>query len=403
MTDRTAHRPTVARVALLAVPALVASLAAGAAPAPAVPAAAPSPADCGRILERWAVDPKASLRPLVEQCKAAAAADPAASFAPAPVVADAAGLDPCAGGGQDNVLCWGPWAGIAPAAGGPPATVAVNELRSPNERPELAEDLTAGVIPPAPPPLPLGACAPGTPCGFATVVSGVTSGDTPERTEFARIELAPDGTSFIIRRLDGSVIGSVDAMGTVITPRADGYGNLRATGRDGDEQSRLVARVIQREDGTLVLAADIWGHGSRAGGPVNSGYFAWGAAASQADLDSLNAGNVSATFTGPMSVNNATTATMTIDFGARPTWSGNWVNPAWSFSAGGVVSGADIVSLPSQFSGNVVADQSLVQGAIVGEAGNRGVTHLIDVTLTGQGLVRDVGLLREVATPTVQN
>jgi hypothetical protein len=79
------------------------------------------------------------------------------------------------------------------------------------------------------------------------------------------------------------------------------------------------------------------------------------------------------------------------------------VNPAWSFSAGGVVSGADIVSLPSQFSTNVVASESLVQGAIVGDAGSRGVTHLIDVTLTGQGLVRDVGLLREVATPTVQN
>jgi hypothetical protein len=396
------HSPARLTLASVISLAVIAWLLGGTAPlqaaTPAATPGAPTPDECARILDRWAVDGKAAPKSLIDQCKTAAAAG--TPIVPPPV--EAAALDPCGGAGARNsVLCWGPWAGIAPAAGGPPATVAANELRNPDQRPELADQLTPGVNPEGPD-FPLGRCTPGAPCGFATVVTGVTSSDDPERTEFARIELSPDGKSFIIRRLDGTTIGSVP-MATVITPRADGYGNLRATGSEGDEQSRLVARVVQAEDGTLLLAADIWGHGSRAnGGPVNSGYFAWGTTTSQAGLDALNAGNVSATFSGPMSVNNATNATVTLNFGSDPSWTGNWTNPAYSFSAGGVVSGADFVSVASQFSDNVVKDQSLVQGAIVGEAGNRGVTHLIDVTLTGQGLVRDVGLLREVTPASVE-
>lgn len=365
-------------------------------PARAAPAA-PTAADCARILERWAVEPKAVVRSLVDQCKAMAAAGQ--SFAPTPAEPavppmDLAALDPCSSGSAaNNVLCWGPWAGLSPAGGGAAPTVAASELRLPEQRPELADQLTPGVDPVGP----LVSCAPGTSCGFATVVTGPTSSDAPAATEFARIDLAADGKSFVIRRLDGSVIASVPAMGTVFVPRNDGYDGLRANGRTDEEQSRLVARVVRGDDGEIILAADIWGHGSRTGGPVNSGYFAWGVATSQAGLDALNAGNVSATFTGPMSVDNATTATMTLNFGSDPSWSGTWVNPAYSFSAGGTVTGADLVSTPGQFSANVVAAESLVQGALVGEAGNRGVAHLIDVTLAGQGLVRDVGLLREVA------
>jgi hypothetical protein len=280
--------------------------------------------------------------------------------------------------------------------------VAASELRLPEQRPELADQLTPDLVPPGTPELPLGSCAPGTPCGFATVVVGVNSSDAPAATEFARIDLAADGKSFVIRRLDGSVIASVPAMGTVYLPRNDGYEGLRASGRAGDEQSRLVARVVRGDDGEIVLAADVWGHGSRTGGPVNSGYFAWGVATSQAGLDALNAGNVSATFSGPMSVHNDTTATLTLSFGSQPGWTGSWVNPAWSFSAGGTIAGADLISVPGQFSANVAAGESLVQGALVGEAGNRGVAHLIDVTLAGQGLVRDVGLLREVAPAPIQ-
>jgi hypothetical protein len=364
--------------------------------------AAPTAAECAQVLERWALEPKAVVKSLVDQCKAMAAAGQ--SFAPTPAEPavppmDLAALDPCSSSSAaNNVLCWGPWAGLAPAGGAAAPTVGASELRLPDQRPELADDLTPGIDPVGP----RAACAPGTPCGFATVVVGVNSSDTPAATEFARIDLAADGKSFVIRRLDGSLIASVPAMGTVFLPRNDGYEGLRANGRSDDEQSRLVARVVRGDDGEIILAADVWGHGSRTGGPVNSGFFAWGVATSQAGLDALNAGKVSATFSGPMSVDNATTATMTLNFGSDPTWTGSWVNPAYAFSAGGTVVGADLISVPGQFSANVVADGSLVQGALVGEAGNRGVAHLIDVTLAGQGLVRDVGLLREVAPPGPQ-
>jgi hypothetical protein len=402
---RPAHRQSPATIASVIALAITAWVLSGLQPVRAAEPAVPSAADCVRILEAWALDPKGVALPAVAQCKAMAAALPQEPLAPAepPVpTVDLAALDPCSGAGAaNNVLCWGPWVGFAPAAGAPPVTVAGTDLRLPDRRPELADDLTPGVDP-APPVLPLGACAPGTPCGFATVVTGVTSSDVPEQTEFARIDLAADGESFVIRRLDGSLIASVPAMGTVIIPRADGFDGLRATGRSGDEQSRLVARIVRGDDGEIILAADVWSHGNRTSGPVNSGYFAWGVATSQAGLDSLNAGNVSATFTGPMSVNNATTATMTLNFGSQPNWTGSWVNPAYAFSAGGTIAGADLISVPGQFSANVVGSQNLVQGAVVGEAGNRGVAHLIDVTLAGQGLVRDVGLLREVTQAPIQ-
>jgi hypothetical protein len=401
---RPAHRQSHATVATVIALAVTAWVLAGLQPVRAADIA-PGAADCARILERWALDPKAVARPLVEQCKALAAAlpeEPLVPVAPAEPAIDLAALDPCSGAGAaNNVLCWGPWAGLAPAAGGPPVTVAGADLRLPDRRPELADPFTPDVNP-APPVLPLGSCAPGTPCGFATVVTGVTSSAAPEQTEFARIDLAADGKSFVIRRLDGSIIASVPTMGTVILPRNDGFEGLRATGRNGAEQSRAIARIVRGDDGEIILAADVWGHGNNATGEFNSGYFAWGVASSQAGLDALNAGNVTATFTGPMSVNNATSATMTINFGSQPTWTGNWTNPGYAFSAGGTVSGADLISVPGQFSANVVANQSLVQGALVGEAGNRGVAHLIDVTIAGQGLVRDVGLLREVAPAAIQ-
>jgi hypothetical protein len=95
---------------------------------------------------------------------------------------------------------------------------------------------------------------------------------------------------------------------------------------------------------------------------------------------------------------------MTVDFGTNPTWTGNWTNPAYSFGAGGVVTGADLISLPEQFTENVVAEQSFVQGVLLGEPGGaRGIAHIIDVTLSDQGRIKDVGLLRDVvAGPTAQ-
>jgi hypothetical protein len=350
-----------------------------------------SNSDCAELLERWAGDPKAAPKSAINACKDQLAREPL--IEPAPEPAALANLDPCSGPDAANsVLCWGPWAALAPAAAAPLVTLTLPE--SPVDC-DVIKEIAAQCVPKLEPVLPIEGCAPGTPCGFATIVSGFTSTGDPEDTEFGRFELAPDATEFSVTPENGGEITSVP-MTTVVTPRPDGYGNLRATGREGDAGSRLIARVKQDEDGAVLLAADIWSHGTREN--PQSGYFAWGTATSQAGLNALNAGNVSLTFSGPMSVNNSTTGNLTLKFGSNPTWTGNWTNPAYSFGAGGVVSGANLVSQSSKFTDNVVGTGNFVQGALVGEAGGpRGITHIIDVTLTDQGRIKDVGLLREVA------
>ena len=352
--------------------------------------------DCAKLLERWASDPKAAPKWVIDKCKEqlTRAEPPAAAEPPPAVVTD---TDPCSGpGAGDLVLCWGPWDRLAPAAAGPEVIEPLDRYRDPETRPELADAFGPDLLPDPIPELPLGGCAPGAPCGFATIVSGVTSDGNVEDTEFGRFNLAPDGSSFDVQPQSGDEINSVP-MTTNVQPRPDGYGNLRGRSAPGDEQSRLIARVVQDDDGNVLLAADIWTHGTRENS--RSGYFAWGTTTSQAGLDSLNAGNVTASFSGPMSVNNLTTANMTVNFGASPTWTGNWVNPAWSFGAGGTLTGGNLISQPGKFTENVVGTGNFVQGALVGEAGGpRGLIHVIDVTLADQGHIRDVGLMRDVTT-----
>ncbi|MEO7387456.1 MAG: hypothetical protein ABIX37_11010 [Gammaproteobacteria bacterium] len=384
-----------AAVLLLALPVLATAAATPAGSARAAPAR--SDADCTALLERWATDPKAAPKSAINACKDQLAAAPAP--VPAPVRAQIASVDPCAGpDAASSVLCWGPWAALAPAAAAP--LVALSIPDDPIDC-DAGSGLASQCVPRLEPLLAVEGCAPGTPCGFATIVSGVTSTGDPENTEFGRIDLAPDGTGFVIDPESGGEIASVP-MTTNIQTRPDGYGNLRSTGTEGDLNSRLIARVVQAEDGEIQLAADVWTHGTRES--ARSCYFAWGTATSQAGLDAMNAGNVTLNFSGPMSVNNATTGNMTLNFGSDPNWTGTWTNPAWSFGAGGAVSGANLISQPDQFTSNVVGSGNFVQGAIVGEAGGpRGITHIIDVTLEGQGRIKDVGLLRDIATgPPIQ-
>jgi hypothetical protein len=290
---------------------------------------------------------------------------------------------------MNSVLCWGPWASLAPAAGG-----ATSELRLvPTDplvpRAEVADPYTPGLEQN----LPLGSCTPGSSCGFATVVTGVTSSDTPANTRITRFTMAPDGSQFTVDP-DGTPINSVTDMDTNYVGRPDPYQNLFAGGRSGDLQSRLVARTIRNDAGNIQQAADVWTHGNRATGEANSGYFAWGVSTTQDALNSLNAGAVSASFSGPMSVDNRTNAAITVNFGTQPGWTGTWTNPGYAFGAGGRVSGVDFVSNPAQFTPNVQAG-SYVQGILLGQLGNLGVAHAIDVTLTGAGRIKDVGLLRE--------
>ncbi len=94
-----------------------------------------------------------------------------------------------------------------------------------------------------------------------------------------------------------------------------------------------------------------------------------------------------------MSVDNQTLASITLDYGPAA-WTGSWENPAYEFSAGGLLSWQNFLSDASQFSDNV--QEGFVQGSLVGPAEDRGVAHIVEVFLDGDVLVRDVGLLRAV-------
>jgi len=355
----------------------------------------PDQSDCAQILERWAEDPSSVPQRLVDLCKEKMAAIAPAAGAPAAMAAAPAAIDPCTGpNAAGSVLCWGPWSALAPAAAAPVAALEFpDEPFDCENGNELGGRCVASFTIPEPA-LPVEGCQPGTPCGFATLVSGVTSQGDVEETEFFRFDLDPDGSSFTVDPDGDSEINSVE-MGVNIQPRNDGYEKMRSTGAAGEEQSRLISRIVRDDEGPIELAADVWGHGNRATGAANSGFFAWGTSTSQAGLNALNAGNATVRFTGPMSVNNATNAAITVDFGSQPGWAGTWTNPAWSFGAGGRVTGVNFVSDAGQFTENV-QDGSFVQGALLGEPGRQGIAHIIDVRLEDAGHIKDVGLLRQV-------
>lgn len=367
-----------------------------ASPLAATAAGAPqSDADCAALIERWATDPKAAPKQVINDCKdqlAQAAALPVAA-APARIAA----VDPCAGpGAADSVLCWGPWASVAPAAGftEDPSQQPIPDREICDARTGQCQPLLAAV----PPEPPLGSCTPGTPCGFATIVSGTAFTDDAEDTAFGRFDMAPDSTRFSI----APESGGENIESVAMTTYADGPGYIRASGSEGDILSYLNASMEQDGEGQAMIASDLWAHGTLES--ARSGRFAWGITTSQAGLDTLNAGNVSLNFAGAMGVDPATVGSMTIAFGTNPTWTGSWTNPAYSFGAGGTVSGADLISQPGQFTSNVNAAQSFVQGALVGEQGGpRGIAHIIDVTVEGQGRIKDIGLLREVIGTSVIN
>ena len=343
--------------------------------------------DCSAILESYAADPKSVPKALADACQDAMLLAPAAGAA---ALSGDDVEDPCSGpDAAGSVRCWGPWPTLSPQAGGPGGDSLVVPEFPIEPRPEQLPDPSADDIDPE---FPLTPCEPGLPCGFATVVAGGSGTDTAENTQFAKIELANDGSSFGIQG-DGVAISSGSDLNTEYAPRPDQFETLRAgratiLGILTGQPSELIARVL-RENDELQVAGDFWSHNEN--GTENSGYFAWGRTLDQAEIDSLVAGNAELSFSGPMSVDNATIANITLNYGATSNWNGNWTNPAYSFSAGGDVTGANFLSNPSQFSSNV--ESGFVQGALVGAGGVNAVSHVIEVSLAGQGLIRDVGLL----------
>jgi len=341
--------------------------------------------NCAQILESWAVDPDSVPKDRVDECKGIKGA-----AAAVPVVVPFSGgaaetaADPCSGpNAAGSVHCWGPWSALAPAAGGqfePPVLQPVEEY---DIRPELAERYGPDVF----------VCPPGLPCGYATVVDGVSSDAPADQTTFAGFELASDGSAFIVLPADSGEIASVTNMSQKFIDRPDDYENMRSQGTDGDERSRVVARVRRNADGEITEAADIWVTGNSATRVAQSGYFAWGYTTSVADLEFLRGAGASAVFSGPMSVDNATLATVTVNFGSDTSWAGAWTNPAYSFDAGGAFVGADMISDAGKFSANVGPD-SFVRGALLGQRDDMSIAHIIDVDLAGVGRIKDVGLLR---------
>ena len=323
--------------------------------------------DCVKILERWAENPDSVPQHLVDACK-----ERLATAAPAALAAAPAPVDPCSGADAANsVLCWGPWSALAPAAA--PAAARL-------EFPDTYSDCRAGsdiddqcvpeliaLTEPGPTPIepPLEGCEPGAPCGFATIVEGLTTQGDVEATGFRRFDLPQSegahGSQFVVDPDGVEEIASVAMDVGFGLPRDDGYQTMVSRGTEDGSGSNLIARVVQ-EEGDIQLAADVWRHGVLEDRAANrSGFFAWGVGTSVDGLERLHSTGVSVNYSGPMSVNNATNANITVNFGSQANWSGTWTNPAWSFGAGGTVSGVNLNSNAAQFSSNV--ESGIVQGA----------------------------------------
>lgn len=349
--------------------------------------------DCAEILKRWAADPGSVPQSLVDNCKDALATS-------IPDISPAAGLpdDPCAGPAAANSIhCWGPWASLAPAAGGAVGSIVLAET-DPNLRPdEFTRDGPGDGVTPA-----LGSCTPGASCGFATIAPGlVAQPDDTSGSNVVRYDMDPDGSQFVVDPGGSDELVSIDNL-----QRQDVPGPPRFSGIvDGTESKLNVVKGQPDSDGYFDRAAGIWRHGSTTNQtPDNtaSGVFAWGIASTMETLDTLNAGKLTATFSGNMSGNPNTMANITVNFGSQPNWNGSWQNPGYAFDAGGPVQAVDLVSDPGQFSSNVKS--GYVQGVLLGGTGSQSVAHAVDVILdTGGGnelTVRDVGLLPQV--PDIQ-
>lgn len=348
--------------------------------------------DCMEILERYAADPESVPQHLLDACKdMLGAIKPGAGDAQKPTA------DPCADPATANsVQCWGPWAALAPAASGfkPTRLAAIDEF---DTRPELAQEFTTEFLPED---LPLGECGAGAACGFATLAPGVVA--QPDDTSTSNIvpfSLATNGGDFGVN--PDAAIADMETVTSLEGLQSPSFSNSRFQGADGDTASLIVANLNNAANGELSNASGIWRHGSATNpndSNTSAGVFAWGVASTQNVLDTLNAGNVSVMFNGTLAGDTRTSASMIVNFGAQPSWTGSWQNAerGFNFDAGGSVNGANLLSNPGQFSANVVPVDSYVQGILLGESGDQSVAHAISIILNSGDVIKDVGTLRQI-------
>jgi len=344
--------------------------------------------DCAEILKQWAADPASVPQSLVDGCREKLTAESLD-------IKPAAGIprDPCADpAAAKSIHCWGPWANLAPAGGGTVAPIVLAK-----DDPDLRPD-EFSTQPPGEPVTPaLGSCTPGAACGFATLGPGLEA--QPDDTSGSNVvpfDMDPGVDHYVVDPGGNREVVSNDNL-----QRANIPGPPRYEGITGDVESKLfVTRGAPAADGSYDRASGIWRHGSLTNQTqtnTRSGVFAWGIASTMDTIDGLNAGNVTATFSGRMTGYTDTLADITVNFGSQPAWTGSWQNPAYAFAAGGPVQGVDLVSDPGQFSANV--NSGFVQGVLLGTANNPSVAHTVDVILDSGGnalTVRDVGLLPQV-------
>lgn len=248
----------------------------------------------------------------------------------------------------------------------------------------------------------LNLCETGADCGFSVLDPAFCS--HPEDQTVGTFTINRDGDRFAFDQGGPDEIRSVDNGHHKTTFE----GQTAYRGEHNGYESGFAGEMQTNANGKLVQASGIWGHGATGFidnhltanlTEANGGRYVWGNTSNQHTLDSLNNGGqgISLHFLGNNMISTDTAASVTVNFGTQPNWTGEWENSATSvgFSAGGDVQGVNLVSDSSQFSANIVADQSFIQGLLLGELGAQSLATALELVLQDGTIIKDVGLLQQ--------
>lgn len=166
------------------------------------------------------------------------------------------------------------------------------------------------------------------------------------------------------------------------------------SGKTHTQWSRMTGYILKYKPWNLDMVVGAWGNAikHKIAGIIPNGstgtdyeYFVYGTTTSQAAIDSLQAGKVTANYTG-LTMANRTPVTMTIDFGNNK-WSGSWnkgrdgnitiskpdslgvrhISGNMGFNAGGTLSGPNLITTSiTTGSGQIVQNKSVVTNAVFG-------------------------------------